>query len=110
MDIYELDTPAVVIDQAIALANLRRMQALADQYHVALRPHIKTHKSVYWARQQIALGAVGITVAKLSEAEVMARHGIQNIYIAYPLVGRTKIARLRALLATSGGYFRFTVD
>jgi D-serine deaminase-like pyridoxal phosphate-dependent protein len=110
MQIADLDTPAMVIDQAIAMANLQRMQALADQHGVVLRPHIKTHKSVYWARQQIALGAVGISVAKLSEAEVMARHGIHNIFVAYPLVGKTKIIRLQALLATSAGYFRFNVD
>lgn len=110
MHIDELDTPAVVIDHALATANLQRMQSLADQYGVVLRPHIKTHKSVYWARQQIALGAVGITVAKLSEAEVMARHGIHNIFVAYPLVGKTKILRLQALLATSAAYFRFNVD
>ena len=110
MHIDELDTPAVVIDHAIAAANLQRMQSLADRHGVALRPHIKTHKSVYWARHQIALGAIGITVAKLSEAEVMARHGIHNIFVAYPLVGKTKITRLQALLATSAGYFRFTVD
>ncbi|HTI13500.1 MAG TPA: alanine racemase [Dictyobacter sp.] len=110
MHIDELDTPAVVIDHTIATANLQRMQALANKYGVALRPHIKTHKSAYWARQQIALGAVGITVAKLSEAEILARHGIDNIYIAYPLIGKTKIARLQALLATTAGYFRFTVD
>ena len=110
MYIDELDTPAVVIDDAIASANLQRMQSLADWHGVALRPHIKTHKSVYWARKQIALGAVGITVAKLSEAEAMARQDIHNIYVAYPLVGKTKIARLQALLATSSGYFRFTAD
>ncbi|MCZ8511514.1 alanine racemase [Paenibacillus filicis] len=110
MYIHELDTPAVVIDQAKAGENLIKMQSLADRRGVALRPHIKTHKSVYWAKRQIALGAVGITVAKLSEAETMARHGIQNIYIAYPLVGKVKIARLQKLLETSTGYFRFTVD
>ncbi|HTK08305.1 MAG TPA: alanine racemase [Ktedonobacteraceae bacterium] len=110
MYIDELDTPSVVIDEAIATANLQRMQALADRHGVALRPHIKTHKSVYWARKQIALGAVGITVAKLSEAEAMARNGIHSIYIAYPLIGKTKIARLQALLATSDAYLRLTVD
>jgi D-serine deaminase-like pyridoxal phosphate-dependent protein len=110
MQIDELDTPAVVIDHAIATANLQRMQSLADQHGVVLRPHIKTHKSVYWAKQQLALGAVGISVAKLSEAEVMARHGIDNIFVAYPLVGKTKIARLQALLATSAAYFRCNVD
>lgn len=110
MHIDELDTPAVVIDDAIAAANLQRMQALADHYNIVLRPHIKTHKSAYWARKQIALGAVGITVAKLTEAEAMAHNGIHNIYMAYPLIGKTKIARLQALLATSDSYFRFTVD
>lgn len=110
MHVADLDTPAVVIHHGTVYANLQRMQALANAHGVALRPHIKTHKSVYWARQQIACGAIGITVAKLSEAEVMARHGIDNIFIAYPLIGPTKIARLQALLTSTTGYFRFNVD
>ncbi|QHW35102.1 amino acid aldolase [Paenibacillus rhizovicinus] len=69
------------------------MAARAKALNVQLRPHAKTHKLPSLAAEQIAAGAVGITTAKVSEAEVMARHGIGDIFIAYPLVTRSKIER-----------------
>ena len=63
-----------------------------------LRPHAKTHKSPVIAHKQIALGAVGITCAKLGEAEVMTEAGIKDILIANQIIGPTKIARLIGLL------------
>jgi D-serine deaminase-like pyridoxal phosphate-dependent protein len=74
------------------------MQERANAAGVRLRPHTKTHKSAYFARRQVALGAAGITVAKLGEAEVMAASGIDDILLAYPVVGPLKLARLRELL------------
>jgi D-serine deaminase-like pyridoxal phosphate-dependent protein len=74
------------------------MQERASAAGVRLRPHTKTHKSVHFARRQLALGAAGITVAKLGEAEVMADAGIDDILLAYPVVGSLKLARLRELL------------
>ena len=71
----ELDTPCVVIDAARVEANLQRAQAHAGANGYALRPHIKTHKLPRLALRQVALGAVGITVQKLGEAEVMADAG-----------------------------------
>ncbi|MDQ6693289.1 MAG: alanine racemase [Chloroflexota bacterium] len=73
------------------------MAALAVLNGLALRPHIKSHKSVEIARRQMALGAVGITTAKLSEAEVMARGGLRNLFVCYPLIGNVKLTRLRDL-------------
>lgn len=96
-EIEELDTPAVVIDQDIAEANLRRAQAYADRHGLGLRPHIKTHKLPHFAHMQIALGAVGITCQKLGEAEVMADAGLEDIFIAYNMIGREKLDRLHAL-------------
>ena len=49
------------------------------------------------ARKQVALGAVGITVAKLGEAEVMARAGLRDIFVCSPLIGDIKMRRLREL-------------
>jgi len=69
------------------------MQAICDQHGCDLRPHIKTHKSVEIARRQVEAGAVGITCAKVSEAEVMAEGGLVDIFIAYPLIGTGKIER-----------------
>ena len=93
-----LQTPCMVIDHQAALRNIRRMQAVADQNGVALRPHIKTHKMPFYARLQVAAGAKGITCAKVSEAEVMADGGIDDIFIAYPLVGAFRMERALALL------------
>jgi D-serine deaminase-like pyridoxal phosphate-dependent protein len=97
--IEDLDTPAILIDREIMQQNIVRMQALVDQYQLALRPHVKTHKSVALAKRQLLAGATGIAVAKLSEAEVMARGGIEDIQIANQIVGRQKIERMAALAA-----------
>jgi D-serine deaminase-like pyridoxal phosphate-dependent protein len=77
--------------------NLSRMSAYCRQSGLKLRPHTKTHKIPEIARQQIDSGAYGITVAKLGEAEVMAAAGLENILIAYPMVGKLKLERLAVL-------------
>jgi D-serine deaminase-like pyridoxal phosphate-dependent protein len=92
-----LDTPALLIDLDIARLNLEKMQKKANNCGVALRPHIKTHKIPKLAHLQLHLGAVGITVAKGSEAEVMADAGIQNIFIANQVVSAKKLKRLSEL-------------
>jgi D-serine deaminase-like pyridoxal phosphate-dependent protein len=71
--------------------NIQKMAHVARENGVALRPHVKTHKIPSIAREQLEAGASGITVAKLSEAEVMADGGIEDIFIAYPLVTEGKI-------------------
>ncbi|WP_167357163.1 alanine racemase [Paenibacillus pectinilyticus] len=93
-----LDTPAIIIDLDLLDANLERTAALAAQAGVRLRPHTKTHKSIWIAQEQLRHGASGITVAKLGEAEVMADGGMDDILIAYPIVGRLKLERLGRLL------------
>lgn len=95
--IAELETPAVLIDIDRVEANLARAQAHADKEGYALRPHIKTHKLPRFAKAAIALGAVGITVQKLGEAEVMADAGITDIFLPYNIIGAKKLARLKAL-------------
>jgi len=97
MRVEELETPALVVDLDVLETNLREMAAYCAGHGLALRPHVKTHKTPAIARMQISSGARGITVAKLGEAEVMARAGIQDILIAYPIVGRAKLERLVAL-------------
>ncbi len=74
------------------------MQERASRAGMRLRPHAKTHKSAYFARRQVEIGASGITVAKLGEAEVLAAAGLDDILLAYPVVGPLKLARLRELL------------
>ena len=92
-----LETPCVVIDEVLAKENIRRVQAECDKAGVALRPHIKTHKMPYFARLQVEAGAKGITSCKVSEAEVMADGGLDDIFLAYPLVGRPKLERAMLL-------------
>ena len=96
-DIAEIDTPAVLIDIDRVEANLARAQAYADSHGLPLRPHIKTHKLPRFAQRAIDLGAIGITVQKLGEAEVMADAGITDIFLPYNILGAEKLARLRAL-------------
>jgi D-serine deaminase-like pyridoxal phosphate-dependent protein len=94
-----LDTPLLVVDEDRLHRNIAEMAALAASYGVALRPHGKTHKSPHIARLQIAGGAVGLTCAKLGEAEVfVCDGGVRDILIAYPIVGEPKIRRLLALM------------
>ncbi|MFC3798236.1 alanine racemase [Cohnella sp. GCM10012308] len=93
----ELDTPCILVDRVKLLDNIRRYQGYADAAGIALRPHAKTHKTPEIARLQVEAGAVGVTVAKLGEAEAMADGGIRDIVVAYPIVGSAKLARLIAL-------------
>jgi D-serine deaminase-like pyridoxal phosphate-dependent protein len=93
----DLDTPAVVIDLDIMEANLARMAAFCRDHHLNLRPHTKTHKVPELAHRQVRSGACGITVAKVGEAEVMAAAGLDNILIAYPVIGPQKVERLARL-------------
>ena len=95
--IDELDTPCVLIDTARVEASLQRAQAHADANGYALRPHIKTHKLPHLARRQVELGAIGITVQKLGEAEVMASAGLNDIFMPYNIIGSSKLQRLRVL-------------
>ena len=97
MDIMSLDTPAVLVDMDIVERNIRRLVGGARSAGLAHRPHIKTHRCVELAKLQLAEGAQGITCAKLGEAEVMADAGIDDILIAYPVIGEIKLERYAAL-------------
>ena len=92
-----LETPCIVIDVAQAKRNIEAMQRACDKRGVALRPHVKTHKIVRFARMQVEAGASGITCCKVSEAEVMADGGLRDIFIAYPMVGAFRARRAIAL-------------
>ncbi|QQR38192.1 D-TA family PLP-dependent enzyme [Devosia rhizoryzae] len=93
----DIDTPAVLIDLDRSEANLKKAQAAADAAGIALRPHIKTHKLPLFAKRQVELGAVGITVQKLGEAEVMADAGLNDLLLTFNIIGAAKRARLKAL-------------
>jgi D-serine deaminase-like pyridoxal phosphate-dependent protein len=93
-----LDTPTMLVDEALMELNISEMQALANSFGAQLRPHVKTHKTPQIALRQISAGARGITCAKLGEAEVMADAGVDDILMAYPVVSAAKIARLLSLM------------
>lgn len=100
MKILEIDTPALLIDREKMLENIKFMQSFADKNGVALRPHSKTHKMPEVAKLTVEYGAVGIAVAKVGEAEVMAAAGINNIMIANQVVGDLKLERIKKLAET----------
>jgi len=95
-----LPTPALVIDGTVALANIAKLADYARHHGIGVRPHTKTHKSVEVARAQLAAGAVGLTVAKVGEAEALlpAFDGREpDFLLAYPAVDEARTRRLAAL-------------
>ncbi len=97
MNYQELPTPALTIDLDVLERNLDRMADYCRQHGIGLRPHTKTHKTPEVARMQVQRGAVGLTVAKVGEAEVMAAAGLDEILIAFPIWGNEKLRRIAAL-------------
>src|ERR1039458_3082245 len=90
----ELSTPVVTLDLDALEKNLKRVAELCRRQGVGLRPHTKTHKTVEVSRLQLAHGAVGLTVAKVGEAEVLAAAGLDDILVAFPIMGDEKLGRL----------------
>jgi D-serine deaminase-like pyridoxal phosphate-dependent protein len=91
---HDIPTPALVVDLDKLHGNIDEMAKRAKRAGIALRPHVKTHKTPAIAHMQLRAGAVGIVCAKLGEAEVMAAAGVEDIFVAYPIVGQDKIDRL----------------
>ncbi|REJ97044.1 MAG: DSD1 family PLP-dependent enzyme, partial [Planctomycetota bacterium] len=92
-----LDTPAYCIDLDVMEANIAAMAAHMRERKKDWRPHAKCHKTPAIAHKQLAAGAIGVTVAKVSEAEVYAAAGIRDILIANMLFGEPKFERVAAL-------------
>ena len=93
----EIDTPALLIDLELMEKNIARMAEFFAGVKADLRPHVKTHKTPILAHKQIEAGAIGITCAKLGEAEAMVSGGIREILIANQVVGAHKVQRLVSL-------------
>jgi D-serine deaminase-like pyridoxal phosphate-dependent protein len=93
----EVDTPALILNRPACDRNLARMADFFRDRPAKLRPHFKNHKCVTLAKRQLAAGAVGITCAKLSEAEVLVAHGVNDVLIANQVVGAQKVSRLARL-------------
>ncbi len=90
-------TPSILVNRVRVTANIQSMQAHGDRCGVELRPHIKTHKMVAVARQQLAAGARGLTCAKLGEAEAMLPSGVRSLFVAHSLVHPGQAPRSAAL-------------
>lgn len=106
----ELETPALTVDMATMEANVEEYVAFADAHGVDLRSHVKTHKNPEIARWQSEVaGGSGIVCQTLSEAEVMATNGVDDIYLSYMVVGERKLERL-VWVANKLDRFATTVD
>jgi D-serine deaminase-like pyridoxal phosphate-dependent protein len=92
--VSDLDTPAILIDLDIMERNLRKLSDYSREHGLRVRPHTKTHKIPALARKQIQLGAAGLTVAKVGEAEVMLAAQPSDLLVAYPILGAGKLDRL----------------
>lgn len=99
--IWDLDTPALLIDLDRLEGNLKRMADRCRDGGVRLRPHTKTHKTPQIARMQVESGATGISVAKVGEAEVMADAGFDDLFVVYPVIGDEKYRRLLRVMETA---------
>jgi D-serine deaminase-like pyridoxal phosphate-dependent protein len=97
MNLDDLPTPCLVVDLDRVEANISRFQAAVSDTGTRFRPHAKTHKTLELARMQLDAGACGLTVAKVGEAEVYVDAGVEDVVVAYPVVGEEKWARLAAL-------------
>jgi len=93
----DLDTPALCLDLDALERNIRRLAAACAAEGVSWRPHVKGHRSGPIAAMEIAAGAIGVTCAKLGEAELMAAAGVRDLLIATAVVGQRKLDRLLAL-------------
>lgn len=89
-----LDTPALVVDLDILEGNIRQIAETCRRAGVGWRPHVKGQKTIEMVRRELAAGAVGITCAKLGEAEALLESGVDDILIANQIVGASKIERL----------------
>lgn len=92
--IETLDTPTLLLDRAACERNLQRMASFFRNRPSRLRPHFKNHKCVALAQRQREIGCVGMTCAKLAEAEILVAHGFDNILVANQVVGANKVAPL----------------
>jgi D-serine deaminase-like pyridoxal phosphate-dependent protein len=97
-------TPALVCELASLEANIETMANNARAAGVNLRPHVKSHKSADIAKRQLDAGAVGLSFAKLGEAEVIVERlnatgdgAPISVLLTSPLVGRHSAERAAQL-------------
>ena len=97
MDINKIETPALIIDYDLFIKNSSEMMEAINKSHAKLRPHFKSHKCSEIAKFQLENGAKGMTVAKLSEAEVLLNAVSCDLLVANQIVEDSKLERLAVL-------------
>ena len=97
--LHDIDTPALIVDANIFEQNIIACFTQFAGTQVKIRPHLKTAKTPIVAHKLIQSGAYGVCVAKVSEAEVMANAGVEDILITTEIIGTAKIARLVRLVS-----------
>jgi D-serine deaminase-like pyridoxal phosphate-dependent protein len=95
----ELVTPALVLDLAAAKRNIARMSAAMHDLGSAIRPHMKAHKSPELCRLQVEAGAIGISVATVWEAVVVADAGLDHVFVVNTVAGPDKVTTVAELAA-----------
>jgi len=91
MKIAEIPTPSLLMDLDTMESNLLRMAAFFNGRGPKLRPHFKAHQVFALAKRQIEHGAIGLTCARLDQAEALVDQGIDNILVANEIAGESKI-------------------
>lgn len=104
-----IETPALVVDLDVMERNIDWYASFAEDHNIQLRSHVKTHKTPALAHRQHDRTGGGICCQTLSEAEVMADGGIDDIYLSYMVVGESKLNRLVSLSEDLSS-FATTVD
>src|SRR5699024_651736 len=98
---FNVNTPSLLMDIDKLENNILEAVNFSKEYNLNYRPHIKTHKSIKIAKKQIDYGAIGVTVATVGEAEVMAEGGIKDILIAYTVTSTLKLERIKHIMQKS---------
>ena len=93
MKAQDIRTPALLVDLESMEENLCRMASFFRGRPTKLRPHFKAHRTLFLASKQLQMGSIGISCARLEQAEVLVRHGIQNVLIANEIAGKDMIER-----------------
>jgi D-serine deaminase-like pyridoxal phosphate-dependent protein len=88
-----LDTPALLVDLSAMERNLAAMERFFRDRPAKLRPHFKNHRVLALADRQMAAGAVGLTCARLWQAEALVSHGIKRVLVANEIAGANMIRR-----------------
>ena len=108
MDIEDLPTPSLILERAVVTRNTQRMGARMTKHGVALRPHVKTAKSVPVAKLATAGHSGAITVSTMSEAAYFLSHGFTDMTYAVCLAPN-KVAAAAALIA-QGADLKVIID